>query len=266
MVICTPSSRRLAGSIALGLLSLLAASVASAGVLKAEYLFESSFASSLAGAPALVAVNPNATNAFVTDSVFGESRQVYASNGTGPSQAGLTLATTGLVAPTDYSVEMVFAVTGGGIAYKRLLRTNTSDNGLYVDAADKLNTYDSGSHAGSAFSLNTYHDLVVTVSGNQTQVWLDGALSHSLVSSALNLTEPAGLLRFYLDENQEFTNAKTAVIRMWDGTLSNAEITALWSDPLTSRVSAVPEPSVAALLASGLGLMGWATRRRRSAA
>jgi len=256
------SSPRLAGL--LGLLCTLAAGVACAGVLKAEYLFDNTFTSTLAGAPALSAVDPNATNVFLTDTVFSQSRSVYATNGTASSQAGLTLDTTGLISPTDYSVEMVLGVSGGYGAYMRLLQTGTNDNGLYIDLNGKLNTYASGSNPGLAFSLNTYHHLVVTVSGGGlTQVWLDGALSHTLSTSVLNITAPGDILSFFIDELAEFTNARTALIRLWDAPLTASEVGALASDPLPSRVVSVPEPITLTLFATGLCLMGWTMRRRQ---
>jgi len=257
-------SSRLGTKLALGLISTLAAGLASAATLKAEYLFNNGLTSSLAGAPALV--DPYGTNGFMADTVFGQSRTVYTSNGTDTSQAGLTLNSSGLVSNTSYSVEMLFNVTGGYYLYKRLLRTGADDNGLYVDPAGKLNTYTGpfGPNPGLAFSLNNYHDMVVTVSGGSTEVWLDGQLSHTVATHVLDIAAPTNILNFYIDESPyEFTNARTALIRVWDGALGSSDIAALSADPLTSRADAVPEPSAIALLATGLGLAGFAARRRR---
>jgi hypothetical protein len=258
-------SPRLGAKLALGLIATLAAGLASAATLQAEYLFNNALTSSVSGAPALGAVDPLGTNGFIADTVFGQSRTVYASNGATTSNAGLTLNTTGLVSNTSYSVEMLFDVTGGNDLYKRLLRTGTNDNGLYVDPAGKLNTYTGpfGSNPGLAFSLNAYHDMVVTVSGGWTEVWLDGSLSHTVNTTVLDIAAPDNILNFYIDEFTEFTNARTALIRLWDGALGSGDIAALAADPLASRADAVPEPSAIALLAAGLGLAGFAARRRR---
>ncbi|MDD5295342.1 MAG: PEP-CTERM sorting domain-containing protein [Rhodocyclaceae bacterium] len=266
MAICPSFPSRLRSRLTLALISTFAAGLASASTLQGEYLFNNSFASTLAGAPALVAVDPLGTNGFMSDTVFGQSRTVYASNGTGASNAGLTLNTTGLVSNTSYSVEMLFDVTGGNDLYKRLLRTGPNDNGLYVDPAGKLNTYTgpSGPNSGLAFSLNTYHDMVVTVSGGWTKVWLDGSLSHTVATNVLDISAPANILNFYIDEYTEFTNARTALIRLWDGALGSGDIAALAADPLTSRADTLPEPSAIALFATGLGLAGFAARKRRS--
>lgn len=258
-------SSRLVRSLALGLVSALATALASAATLKAEYQFANSFASGQSGAPALVAADPYGTNAFLSDTVFGQSRTVYATNGTGATQAGLRLDATGLVSATDYSLDMVFSLTGGGAGiYKRLFQAGSNDNGLYVDQNGLLNTYATGSNAGLAFSMNTYHHLVLTVSGgNLTKVWLDGALSHTVSTNALNITAPGDILSFYIDDMGEYANARTALIRMWDGALSTVEVAGLAAAPLASQVAQdIPEPSLLLLLATGLGLAGWGARRR----
>lgn len=259
-----PFASRYSRSLVLGLVSSLCAGLASAATLKAEYQFDNSLSSSQSGAPVLVAANPYGSNVFLTDTVLGQSRTVYATNGTTATQAGLRLSATGLVSATDYSLDMVFSLTDGGPAYKRLFQTGTNDNGLYVDLDGKLNTYATGSNAGLAFSMNTYHHLVLTVSGgNLTKVWLDGTLSHTVTTNVLNITAPGSALSFFIDDAGEFANARTALIRMWDGTLTNGEVAALAAAPLASQATQdIPEPSPLVLLALGLGLAAWTTRRR----
>ncbi len=265
MAFCFPSLFRFTRSLVLVLVPTLCTSLVSAATLKAEYQFDNSFASSQSGAPALVAANPYGSNAFLGDTVFGQSRTVYASNGTVATQAGLRLDATGLVSATDYSLDMVFSLTGGGPAYKRLFQAGSNDNGLYVDLDGKLNTYDAGPNSGLAFSMNTYHHLVLAVSGgNLTKVWLDGTLSHTTSTNVLNISAPGDILSFYIDDMGEYANARTALIRMWDGALTIGEVATLAAAPLASQVAQdIPEPSPLALLAAGLGLAAWTARRRQ---
>jgi hypothetical protein len=243
---------------------------ASAANLKAEYKLDYSLSSSQSGAPDLIAVtqSPGASASFITDTVFGQSKTVYATSGslaspTSAYQAGLTLDTTNLVSSNNYSVEMVFSVTGGFDIYKRILQTGTNDNGLYIHPSGTLTTYDAGSYSGLPFSTNTYHHLIATVSSaGQTQVWLDGALSHTVSTNVLNITSPNQTLGFFLDEYIEYTNSRTALIRVWDAPLTNSEVSSLNANPLAS-VAPVPEPETYAMLLAGLGLMGAVTRRRK---
>src|SRR5689334_969037 len=95
----------------------------------ATYQFGGSLAAQEAGKPSLVSVDPLGKNGFETANVFGQARQVFhwVGGATPPTQqAGLTLNTKGLVAPNNYSVELVFeflepAQAGGG--WRRILDT-----------------------------------------------------------------------------------------------------------------------------------------------
>src|SRR5207245_2509816 len=101
------------------------AGVASAQAnLAATYFFNDTLAAQQGGVPALTATDPLGANAFLTDTVYGQSRRVYAFNGNASppnQQAGLTLDTTSLITPTNYSVEMVFEFSGGTNAWRRIL-------------------------------------------------------------------------------------------------------------------------------------------------
>ncbi len=51
-------------------------SAGAAAVLQAEYMFNNSLASDIAGGPDLTAINPQGASGFVTDMVFGSPRTV----------------------------------------------------------------------------------------------------------------------------------------------------------------------------------------------
>lgn len=246
---------------ALGLAAALSAP-AQAATLQAEYLFNNNLAAQEAGVVSLTGVNPLGNNSFISDNVMGQSHSVYVTSGNSSQQGGLTLDTTGLVSANNYSVEMVLAVTGGNSSWKRLFQSGINDNGLYLNVNNRLDTYALGGHSGSAFSLNAYHHLIFTVaSSGQTQVWLDGNLSHTYSTSVLNITAPSDVVSFFIDDGGEFTNARTALIRLWDAPLTSGDVAALDSNPLASRVSGVlPEPGMLSLIA--LALAGLGLRRR----
>src|SRR4051812_17915802 len=80
-------------------------------VAAATYRFNNTLAAEEAGAPLLVSVDPLNANDFETATVFGQQRPVFKWDGNASpvnEQAGLTLNTSGLVAPTSYTLELVF--------------------------------------------------------------------------------------------------------------------------------------------------------------
>lgn len=244
-----------------GLLASCLMATASAATLKAEYLFNNTLVSSAPGAPALVAVNPTGGNTFLSDTVFGQGRTVYSTTSTASQQSGLTLDSTGLVTANDYSLQVVLNVSGSNSnsSWKRLIQTGVNDYGLYVDGSGKLDIYSAGSHPGGTFSLNAWHDLVTVVSAGTARVYLDGALSLTFTTNVLNITAPSDILRLYLDDMAEYTSARTAAVRLWNGALTSLEVAALDASGLPPQGN-IPEPGVLALLASALGLRSWQRR------
>jgi hypothetical protein len=144
----------------------------------ATYQFNTTFAADQPGAPALVPTDPLAASAFVADNVFGVNQQVWSYDGNAApvaQQAGLTLDTNGLVAPTNYSVDMVFLFTERQNAWRRIIdvENRKSDNGFYVDPANNLDIFPvSGSTA--AWTNNVYHHVVLTNNGSTVNTYLDG--------------------------------------------------------------------------------------------
>src|SRR5947209_3349849 len=93
----------------LGALTLSMTGLQPAHGIVTTYLFNNNLSAQESGAPALTAVDPQATSGFQTDTVFGQSRTVYnfIGNTTPAQQAGLSLDTTGRIPANNYSVEMV---------------------------------------------------------------------------------------------------------------------------------------------------------------
>jgi len=221
--------------------------------LKATYQLNQTFAADQPSAPALVPIDPQATSAFVPDTVLGVARTVWAFNGVASppdQQAGLDLVTPGLVNPESYSVDMVVELSGGDGGWRRLLdvQDRQSDDGFYVDPSNNLDIYRiSGSTA--AFTTGAYHHVAMTVDGTAAtpivRAYLDGALQFSSLTSEMDLdADPANntdqVLGFFLDNVAgggigEWSPGRVAIIRLWDGVLTDAQTAALAASPFAAR-------------------------------
>lgn len=253
----------------LGLLASLAVVVppASAATLVARYDFDGTLASSIAGAPSLVAIDPLSRNRFESATVAGQPRTVYRWDGNGElpqNQAGLTLDATGLVNYGSYSVAITFEFTelpafGGG--WRRILDTQNrqSDSGFYSSPDyqnDALQAVELTPGAQlvtlgtTPFTTPGFHEVVIsvdTVDGHGVvKGWLDGKLelTASYDQFALdNANNPGHLLHFFADNlvdqaQQEFADGRIASLELYDGVFAP-----------------VPEPGPSALVLAGLAVL-----------
>jgi hypothetical protein len=244
----------------------------------ATYLFNNTLAAEQGGAPALVSVDPLAANGFTTATVLGSPRTVFQWNGnaTPTEQAGLTLATTGLIPADNYSVEMLFLFTDGNNAWRRIIdvENRQSDSGFYVDPSNNLDIFPvSGSSA--AFTNNVFHHVVLTndTAGTVT-AYLDGAEQFNRVTDLMDVNNgnnPGLLMNFFLDNvvaggQGEFSDGQIALLRLYDSVLTPSQITALAGNPFPAPAAGgIPEPGTLALFAPGLlPLLGLVARRRRA--
>ncbi len=227
----------------------------------AQYDFNGTLNSSVAGAPALGAVDPLGQSGFVTDTVNGATKTVYNFQGANEptnDQAGLTLNTTGLISnPGVYSLEMVFKFTQRDGAWRRIFDTQErqSDNGFYVDPSNNLDVFPIA--GGASFSNNVYHDVFLVDDNGVVKFYLDGSSQASVNTNIMNL--PAdGLVNFFLDNvvaggQGEYSSGDISLIRLYDAALD-----AVPPPP----PPAVPEPANVALMLGGLALLGSLARRR----
>lgn len=232
-----------------------AISNAFAAVPVATYQFENNFLADEGGVSAIVPTDPLGTSTFVADTVFGEPRTVWAFDGNAfpiDEQAGLTVDTTGLVAPSSYSVDMVFLFTELDGAWRRIIdvENRLSDAGFYVDPDNNLDIYPIAGSTAS-FTNNVYHHVVLTNDGTTASGYIDGIAQFSAATSLMNINNannPDDLMHFFLDNFVgggafEFSDGRVALIRLWDGVLTAAEAQQIASHPFT-----VPEPSTMSLL------------------
>jgi hypothetical protein len=239
----------------------------------ATYTFQNSLAAQQSGVASLSAVDPQGASGFVTDTLYGQTRQVYAFNGNTPpaEQAGLSLTTTGLVASDNYSVEMVFSFSQNPNAWRRIIdvQERTSDNGFYVDPANNLDVYPvAGSSA--LFTENTYHDVVLTVASGGTVVgYLDGVQQFTTTTAVMNINNPDNLMNFFLDNTVgggqgEYSSGQIGLINLYNNVLTADQVARDAVNPFVGS-STVPEPS-SLLMVGSAGLIGLGlklrTRRR----
>ena len=249
------------------LLTVAMATCAFGATAVATYRFDNNFNADQGGVPALTAVDPLGTSSFTTDVVLGVSRQVWAFNGnTTPSeQSGLTLNTTGLAAPENYSVDMVFEFIDHANDWSRILdvQNRQSDNGFYVNPANNLDIFPA-SGSSAAWSNNVYHHVVLTNDGTTVNAYLDGISQFAASTSVMNLdnlNNPSLLMGLFLDNvvgggQGEYARGRIGLFRLWDGVLSSSEAQALANNPF------VPEPSSFVLAALALIPLSYAARRR----
>jgi hypothetical protein len=248
-----------------------AAGWAGAATPVATYQFNNTFAANEAGKPALTATDPLGTSQFLTDTVLGSSRSVWAFNGNASppaQQSGVTATTTGLISPQSYSVDMVLELLSGNNGWRRLIdvQNRQSDNGFYVDPSNNLDIFPvSGSSA--AWTNGVYHHVVLTDNGTQAHAYLDGVSEFTTNTTIMNLdadavNNPNRLMGFFLDNvaaggQGEWSNGRVSLIRLWDGVLTPQEAQTLANNPF------VPEPSGVMLLGLlGCGVAGWQRRRK----
>jgi len=267
MKLPTPLARLCAGIVLLTALPVFAAPTP-----LATWNFNGTLAAAEAGAPALTAINPLGSNAFVTDMVFGVSQTVYQFNGNASpasQQAGLSVSTLGLLSAADaYTVDMIFKFNADNHTWKSILNTSnrSSDNAFYVAPNNKLQVYPVADGA-STFSFGDYHRISLSNDGaGRVTAYFDGTFQFDLTTTVMDFStygaaNPDQLLTFFADNllgggQGEFASGSVALIRLYDGALTPGEVGQLPD-------GSVPEPGT--LLLAGLSLAALAgTRRRRS--
>lgn len=244
--------------VSLLLLALVASeAVAAAGVAApavATYRFNNNFEADEVGVPAIVATTSLSTSAFIPDVVFGQPRQVWSFDGNAlppNQQAGLTLDTTDLVVPNQYSIELVFLFSQRQGQWRRIIdvENRQSDNGFYVNPANNLDVYPVSSST-AVWTNNVYHHVVLTNDGSTVNTYLDGGAGFATTTGLLNLNNannPGYLMHFFLDNvagggEGEFSDGRVALVRLWGGVLTAGEVKQLSENPF------VPEPSAAMVL------------------
>jgi hypothetical protein len=256
--------------------TLLAAPRAQAALLKATYLFNDNLNAEEVGAPALVAVDPLGMNQFETATVFSQTRRVYHYDGNAsPStqQAGLSLDTTGLIPTDNYSVEIVYEFLQDTFEYRRILdvENRASDHGFYVEPGDHLQVFPVAT-GSTIFTSPGFHHVALTdapAATDTVKAYLDGNLEFTTLTNVMRINNVGDLMNFFLDNNvglfqDEYVDGRVALIRVWEGVLTDSEVQQLARNPFPQQV--IPEPGTVTLLLIGLGVVGIACWRKKKVA
>src|SRR5205823_2598397 len=121
------------------------AAVSHAAVTKATYLFNNNLNAQEGGAPAMTAIDPGGANFYSTAVLYGGTRTIYNTVGTGGAgtNAGMVLDATGLVTPNSYSAEFVMSFHQNANAWRKIMDVSnrTADAGFYVDPNNHIDVF-----------------------------------------------------------------------------------------------------------------------------
>jgi len=202
---------------------------ASAAVLKADYGFDNTLASSVLPAPDIVQAGTCPTpNNFATETVNLVPDPVLAFD----AGCGLQLDTSTLVAPGSYSFAIQFRFTDVA-GFRRVFDSTPGllDHGLYV-VDGRPDYYLGFDNVGPEFPVvpNQYGQLVVTrdAATQEVIVYFDGVQEFSFTDGANEaLIDAAQMPRFLLDDGPENSAGAISRLRVYDAPLTPAEVAAL---------------------------------------
>jgi len=196
----------------------------------ADYRFQNSLASSVAGAPRLRNLNGIGINTFGTENVDGRNRTVLQF----PVGNGLRLGNaTSIVAPNRYTIAIKFRfdeVDG----YRRVVALKpdshpASDTGLYVNDSD-LVWYNRAQADLDDIGADQWVTVVLTRSANGvTRGYVGPDRVFAFVDSYNRARiDPNRIIRFFRDdENDEESSGAVARIRLWDVVLTADQVARL---------------------------------------
>ena len=243
--------------------AMLLATADADAVLRADYRFQGTLTSSVAGAPALTSFG--AGNGFATESINGGSQPVL----TFPQGGGVSLPTVNTIVPGNtYSLAMfVRLVDVSGYRKYVDFKNRTSDNGVYVlDGA--LNFYNFATGTTAPIAANAYRTIVITRNAaGQVVGYVNGAQALTFTDAAGDgLPDAANVLNFFFDDTVttggEASAGAVARLQVYDNALTPAEVAGLGLGPPPAVIPTLSSGRLFALAAL-LAVLGLVALRRR---
>lgn len=232
------------------------------GTLTHDYELNGSYADALGG-PSL-GHDGGTFDANLTQYVFGANQGLTLSNGLSNSAGN----------NGNYSIETRFQFTTTN-GYRKILdvKNLTVDAGLY-NLDNTLNFYPSASGGTLFSSSNPYADVVLSRNGSNNVVtgYVNGAQVFSFTDSsgAAIFNSANNIIRFFEDDTAtsqgEASAGSVDRIRIFDGAVNQAQVTALYNNtfPIPMSGASVPEASTLLCFGSLVGMGGAILRRRRA--
>jgi len=195
-------------------------------VKQADYKFNNTRQSSVAGAPALQDIGPGGANTFATENVDGVNRRVLQF----PEANGLQLLNATTVIPFNrytIALKMRFELID---PYRRIIdyKKNVADAGLYVDDGG-LEMYPVSSSVLSPIAADEWVHVVLTRSqAGRLRGYVDGQEQFDVVGLNSGLIGSQNILRFFRDNaNREESSGAVSRIRLYDQAMTPAQVAAL---------------------------------------
>jgi len=192
--------------------------------LKADYRFQGSLSSSVAGAPPLtnLVATGNGPNTFVTDTVDGFSRQVLSF----PLNNGVAMnSLSGVV--TDSSFTMVMTFKLGALSGRR--RVVDASGGTAADQGVFLvdGRIEGESLSTNPLTANTYFQLVLVRGGGFLKGYRDGFLVVTDTDDGSPLSNGLRFFQDYVNDPVQASGGSIARLRFYEGTMTDDQISAL---------------------------------------
>jgi uncharacterized protein (TIGR03437 family) len=216
--------------------------------LVASYQFQNTLSPQRGTLP-LIPVDPQGRNAFVMDTVLGQSRLVYEWGGAASpnsQQGGLIFSGRDQFSRTNYSVELIFNFASGS-GFRRIVdvTNRTEERGLYADASNRLTWYPTFTASTGQLTPGAYRHVVFSVASSQIILYVDGAevgrsSTAFLGANVLESNNPEQLIHLFLDNtsgtSNEWSAGRIALFRVYTGGLSAAEVAELFRSPFNATV------------------------------